>query len=86
MPISEVPLHCQKLTGVLLTRQLLPRGGAARLRTAAEGEREGAGRNVQRFRGGFVFKAHRLCVSLNSRLESNKEKRERTPELYNPEP
>jgi len=29
--------------------------------------------NVQRFRGGLVFKAHRLCVSLNSWLESNKE-------------
>jgi len=29
--------------------------------------------NVQRFRGGLVFKAHRLCVSLNSRLESKKE-------------
>jgi len=29
--------------------------------------------NVQQFRGGLVFKAHRLCVSLNSRLESNKE-------------
>ena len=32
-------------------------------------------RNVQRFRGGLVFKAHRLCASLNSRLESNKEKK-----------
>ena len=31
---------------------------------------------MQRFRGGLVFKAHRLCVSLNSRLESNKEERE----------
>jgi len=30
-------------------------------------------RNVKRFRGGLVFEAHRLCVSLNSRLESNKE-------------
>ena len=30
-------------------------------------------RNVQRLRGGLVFQAHRLCVSLNSRLESNKE-------------
>jgi len=30
-------------------------------------------RNVQRLRGGLVFKAHRLCVSRNSRLESNKE-------------
>ena len=30
-------------------------------------------RNVQRFRGGLVFKAHRLCVSLNSRLDSNEE-------------
>ena len=27
----------------------------------------------RRFRGGLVFKAHRLCVSLNSRLESNKD-------------
>ena len=32
-------------------------------------------RHVQRFRGGLVLKAHRLCVSLNSRLESNKEER-----------
>ena len=29
-----------------------------------------------RFRSGIVFKAHRLCVSLNSRLESNKEEEE----------
>ena len=28
---------------------------------------------VQKFRGGLVFKAHRLCASHNSRLESNKE-------------
>ena len=28
---------------------------------------------MQRFRDGLVFKAHRLCVSLHSRLESNKE-------------
>jgi len=28
---------------------------------------------VKRFRGELVFQAHRLCVSLNSRLESNKE-------------
>jgi len=34
-------------------------------------------RNVQRFRGGLAFKAHRLCVSLNSRLESNKEEERR---------
>jgi len=31
---------------------------------------------VQRFRGGLVFKAHRLCVSLNSRLERHKEEEE----------
>ena len=31
---------------------------------------------MQRFRGGLVFKAHRLCVSLNSRLESNDEEEE----------
>jgi len=28
---------------------------------------------VKRFRGGLVFKAHRLCVSLNSRLESKED-------------
>jgi len=32
-------------------------------------------KNVQRFRGGLVLKAHRLCVSLNSRLESIKEEK-----------
>ena len=31
---------------------------------------------MARFRGGLVFKAHRLCVSLNSRLDSNKEEEE----------
>ena len=35
--------------------------------------------NVQRFRGGLVCKAHRLCVALNSRLESNKEEDEDLP-------
>jgi len=34
---------------------------------------------VKRFRGGLVFKAHRLCVSLNSRLESNKEEENAIP-------
>ena len=38
-------------------------------------------RNVQRFPGGLVFKAHRLCVSLNSRLESNKEEKKKGPRL-----
>ena len=32
--------------------------------------------NSQRFRDGLVFKAHRLCLSLNPRLEGNKEKDE----------
>ena len=30
-------------------------------------------RNVKRFRGVLAFRAHGLCVSLNSRLERNKE-------------
>ena len=33
-------------------------------------------RNVQRYRGGLVFKAHRLRVTLNFRLESNNEEEE----------
>ena len=32
-----------------------------------------------RFRGGLVLKAHGLCVSLNCRLESNKEEEEKEP-------
>jgi len=32
---------------------------------------------VQRCRGWLVFKAHRLWVSLNSRLESNKEEKKK---------
>ena len=39
-------------------------------------------RNVKWFRGGLVFKAHRLCVSLNSRLASNKEEEERVWGFY----
>jgi len=31
---------------------------------------------MQRLQGGLVSKAHRLCASLNSRLESNKEEEE----------
>ena len=56
--MSEVPLH-----GVVLAHAKEERyfhvGG---LREAC-----------RRFRGGLVLKADRLCVSLNSRLESNKE-------------
>jgi len=36
-------------------------------------------RTMQWFRDGLVFKAHRLCVSLISRLESNKEEERRSP-------
>jgi len=32
--------------------------------------------NMQPFRGGLVFMTHRIFVSLNSRLESNKEEEE----------
>ena len=38
------------------------------------------GRNVQRFRGGLVFKARKFRVALNSGLESNKEKKKGYPE------
>ena len=42
-------------------------------RGCGAGEGSYLDRNVQRFRGGLVFKAHRLCASLNSRLESDQE-------------
>ena len=38
---------------------------------------------LQRFRGGLVFKAHRLCVKLNSRLESNQEEERRVVDHSN---
>jgi len=41
--------------------------------------------NMQRFRGGLVFKAHGLCVSLNSRLESNKEEKDEATRLEHQE-
>jgi len=51
-----------------------------------EAEVDGAGPAVQRFRGGLVFKAHRLSVSLNSRLESNKEESRRPADVRRGEP
>ena len=37
-------------------------------------------RNVNRYRGGLVFKAHRLCVSLSFRLEiDNEQEEEKVP-------
>jgi len=47
---------------------------------------QGAGCRVEsrkeegQFRGGLVFKAHKLCVSLNSRLASNTEEEEEEEE------
>jgi len=35
--------------------------------------------NAQRFRGGLVFKDHRLCMSLNPRLHSNTEEEKNSP-------
>ena len=47
------------------------------IRSPPSGMQLGLGRgNVQWFRGGLVFEAHRLFVSLNSRLESNQEEEE----------
>jgi len=40
---------------------------------------------VKRFRGGLVFKAHRVGVSLNSRLESNKEEHQAIERCFSSE-
>jgi len=57
------PPACHSLEGGSNTLpRVTLRGGRVRLH-----------RNVQRFRGGLAFKAHRLCISLNSRRESNNE-------------
>ena len=46
---------------------------------APQVRRQKPGVNTQ-FRGGLIFKALRLCVSLNSRLESDKEEEEEEEE------
>ena len=45
--------------------------------TAAETSKQLLHGSVQRFRGGLVFKAFELCVSLDSRLESNTDQRKK---------
>ena len=42
-------------------------------------------RNMQRFRGRLVLKAHGLCVSFKTRLESEKEEEEETQRHQNSE-
>ena len=69
------PPSCLSLSEVI---NLVRMGGSVNLgaRHFGGGDRPGI-RNGQRFRGGLLVKAHRLCVSLKSRLESNKEEEER---------
>ena len=64
-----------KVEGVVARRRAFSHSLIA---AQAQATNEWTGRNVQRFRGGLVFKAHRLCVSLNSRVQSNKEEEEWT--------
>ena len=42
-------------------------------------------KNAQQFQGGLVFKAHRLCVSLDARRESNKQERKKDEEFNDEE-
>jgi len=49
------------------------------------GARRAHGGGEQRFRGGLVFKPHRLCVSPTTRLASNKEE-EAAREAQTPPP
>ena len=51
------------------------KGGEFRIASSVTPAQGGACQVVQRSRGGLVFKAHGLCLSLNSRLESNKEEK-----------
>jgi len=66
------------LPSVRQSQELLTRAEPTK-RVSVRGEQKAGAqgqqlhRNVQRSRGGLVFKAHRLCVSLNSRLASNNE-------------
>ena len=59
-----------------MTTYWTPQGVHSQLRThVSVNLTKGKGFHVQRFRGGLVFKAHILCVALNSRLESIKEEK-----------
>jgi len=81
--MSEVPLsHLSVYLSKPLGARHLPGGRRPLLWFAfqlLEG-RHYRGYLVKRFRGGLVFKSHRLCVPLNSRLESNKEEEEEEEE------
>ena len=93
--MSEVPLYSIESSGRLFNCSnawgkshvgIFPgvpgrtRGGSLSWVAMASAGRGGC-RRVQRvFRGGLVFKAHILCVSPNSRLESNKERESRFAE------
>ena len=55
----------------LLDTNTLPETGALNVKLVVHSQVKN--NYVQRFRDGLVFKAHRLCVSLNSKLEGNEE-------------
>ena len=64
-------MSIERLVDCLVGRETLERieRAAAKVHPASVERRA-----LHLFRGGLVFKAHRLCVSLNSRLDSNQGK------------
>ena len=74
LPTLFVSLRLKDLLGPV-TR--VKKKKTSRQRLAGRGNQHS--REPHWFRGGLVFKAHRLCASLNSRLESNKEEEPHIP-------
>ena len=68
--LSRLPLQAQPLqiSQTKSNRSLKPN----HIQFSIQSNLKAQSATLVRFRGGLVFKAHRLCVSLNSRLESNK--------------
>ena len=70
--MSEVPLYVRDapLGWLMEVRMALSDRCAGPQRSGYGPKAKLLRRNVKRFRGGLAFKAHRLLVSFNSRLES----------------
>ena len=67
---KDTQLEKRGTTQEARARALVIFGSARRIIDFPVDRQDQVSERVQRFRGGLVFEAHRLCVSLNSRLES----------------
>ena len=81
---KDTQLEKRGTTQEARARALVMFGSARRIIGFPVDRQDQLSERVQRSRGGLVFEAHRLCASLNSRLESNNEEEEGTLSMISP--